>query len=82
MGALTAVGVFEVRVWQHWQEEAQASIDAHDVETLASVKAGQAHAQVVAREKANARPSDIVAPTRPLPTRETMQPPKAAPSGK
>jgi hypothetical protein len=74
LGALTAIGVFEVRIWQHWSGEAQAEIAAHDVETLAAVRAGQAHAQMVARAKANARPSTLKAPTFALPTRETMQP--------
>jgi hypothetical protein len=44
LGALTAVGVFEVRIWQHWQKV--ASEDTTEAKQQASADVARARAEV------------------------------------
>lgn len=78
-GALTAIGVFEVRIWQHWQGEAAEQVAQYETTAYNAMQLGQAEAQRVARQKARDDGKRGPAPTIPADLRVTSDwrnPPK------
>ena len=65
-GALTAIGVFEVRIWQHWQGEAAEQVADEHAVSLDMAARGQRQAKVVARALvASAGNPPVAAPVLP-----------------
>ena len=63
-GALTAIGVFEVRIWQHWRGEAQEKVAEYEHMASDMVERGQKQAQVVARRLAEGKGKPGAAPSK------------------
>lgn len=78
LGVVVASVVFEARAWTYWHHETAAELAAYEADTRATVEAGQKAARIAARNELKPKGPAGFAPVYPPPTRESMQPPKAA----